>query len=186
MPMQKDWEAKFVELEEKLLGDHHVLGQAIGVPFLVFLYPPIEESAVRREAGILARSLAERGVEITEIDCATLVLETLEERDELQRAIEAERKDPSVLRDLGLGPLLAEALITKMRDAVEEMKPPCVFFLSRLAGLHPFATPPMLQERLAGAVSVPVVFFVPAEPLDESHYLFMGTEKTLRYRGVYL
>jgi len=186
MPTRKGWEAKLAELEEKLLGDHHLLGQAIGVPFLIVLYPPVEEVRVRGETSSLARSLQERGVSILEIDCASLMLEILRERDELQRVMKAERKDPAVLRDLGFGPLIADELSRQIQDVASRMNPPCAIFLKRLAGLHPFVTPPMLQEHLAGTVPIPVVFFIPAEALDESHYLFMGTEKTLKYRGIYV
>jgi hypothetical protein len=179
-------ETKFAELQAKLLGDHHLLGQAIGVPFLLLLYPPPEEVMVRREAAHLAAVVRERGVQITEIDCAALVLETIEARGELERIIQAERRDAAVLRELALGPVIADALISRVTTAARAMTRPCAVFLNRLAGMYPFASPPMLQERLAGTVMIPVVFFVPAEPLDESHYLFVGSEKTLRYRGVYL
>jgi len=186
MPTRSAWEAKFSELQTKLLGDHHLIGQAIGVPFLLLLYPPGEEAAIRREAATLAMVLRTRGIEVTEIDCAILVLETIESRGELGRIIQAERRDSNVLPELGLGPVIADALVARVRAAAGAMQKPCVVFLTRLAGVHPFAIPPMLQERMAGTVTIPVVFFVPAEPLDESHYLFMGSEKTLRYRGVYL
>jgi hypothetical protein len=180
------WEAKFVELEAKLLGDHRLIGQAVGVPFLFLLYPPPDAPAVEARVGMTARGLRDRGVQVTEIDCASLVLETFEARGELDRIIAAERRDPRVLRDLGLGPIVADALRDRVRAASEAMRSPGTVFLTRLLGLHPFATPRTLQERLIGEARFPIVFFVPADPIDESYYLFAGSERTLRYRGVYL
>src|SRR5579883_2500165 len=178
---------KFAELEHRLLSGYEQIGRGIGVPFLLVLYHPGEETRVRREVSSLVSKLRAEGRSVDVIDCNDVLLDYLERSDELERAIRAERRNPSALRDFGIGDALAEELVERVRRTEQGMSQPGVVFLTRLGALYPFLLPNVIQERLAGRrVRVPVVFLVPAEDDNGGDYLFLGVEKARRYRGTYL
>jgi hypothetical protein len=178
---------KFAELEHRLLKGHEQIGRGIGVPFLLVLYHPSQETRVQREVSSLVAKLRAEGRSVEVIDCNEVLLDYLERSGELERATRAERRNPTSLRDFGIGEALAEELVERVMAAEQGMGQPGVVFLTRLGALHPFLMPNVIQERLAGRrVHVPVVFLVPAKDEDGSDYLFLGTERARRYRGTYL
>jgi len=178
---------KFTELEHRLLSGHDQIGRGIGVPFLLLLYRPSEETRIWRETSLLVSKLRAEGRQVEVIDCNEVLLNYLERSGELQRAIKAERRNPAALRDFGIGEALADALVERVVSAERGMSQPGAVFLTRLGALHPFLLPNVIQEQLAGRwVRVPVVFLVPAEAENGSDYLFLGVEKARHYRGTYL
>lgn len=180
-------DTKFAELERRLLKGHDQIGRGVGVPFLLVLYPPSQETRVWREASSLVSKLRAEGRQVEVIDCNDVLLDYLERTHELERAIRAERRRPAALRDFGIGEALADELVERVMRAEQGMGQPGAVFLTRLGALHPFLLPNVIQERLAGRrTRVPVVFLVPAQDDNGGDYLFLGVEKARRYRGTYL
>jgi hypothetical protein len=179
-------DSKFADLEHRLLKGYEQIGRGIGVPFLLVLYPPSQETQVQRETRSLVNKLRAEDQQVELIDCNDVLLDYLHRSGELYRAIKAERRDPSALRDFGLGEVLANELVERVIRAEQDMNQRGMIFLVRLGALHPFLLPNIIQERLAGRIHVPTVFLVPAEDDNGSNYLFLGVEKARRYRGTYL
>jgi hypothetical protein len=178
---------KLAELEHRLVVGHEQVGRGVGVPFLIMLYPPGEELRVRRDVTSLVAKLRSKGRQVELIDCNQALLDYLDQAGELQRAIRAEKRSPGALREFGIGETLADALVERVIAAERQITGPGVIVLTRLAALHPFLLPNVVQERLAGRrVRLPVVFLVPAEDDNGGDYRFLGVEKARRYRGTYL
>src|SRR6266540_1796824 len=171
-------DSKFAELEHRLLRAHEQIGRGVGVPFLLLLYRPGQETRVRREASSLVVKLRAEGRQVEVIDCSEVLLDYLDRTDELKRAIRAERRNPVALRDFGIGEAFADEMVERVMSAQQGMSEHGVVVLTRLGALHPFLLPNVIQERLAGQrVRVPVVFLVPAEDDNGGDYLFLGVEK---------
>jgi len=142
---------------------------------------------MRRAVNSLVAKLRAEERQVEVIDCNQVLLDYLHHAGELQRAIRAEKRNPSALKEFGIGEVLAEALGERVISAQQQISGPGVVVLTRVGALHPFLLPNIVQERLAGRrVHVPVVFLVPAEDDNGSDYLFLGVEKARRYRGTYL
>lgn len=87
---------KFVELENLLLSKGYEQAQArTGVPFIILLYPPEEETQVRRRIGTLAKKLESNGWKIQYFEPEPLLFEFLDSKSKSKNAFEAERQDPN-------------------------------------------------------------------------------------------
>jgi hypothetical protein len=102
------------------------------------LYPPSEELLVRRDVNSLVAKLRAEGRQVEVIDCNQVLLDYLHRAEELQRAIRAEKRNPSVLKEFGIGKVLAEALVERVITAQQQMSGPGVVVLTRVGALHPF------------------------------------------------
>lgn len=174
---------KFGELETLLLTEGH--GQArvrTGVPFIVLLYAPEEEVQVRSRIGTLQKKLESNGWEIQRFEPGSLLFEFLESKGKSKEAFEAERKDPSQLRSN----IATDLFIKNLSELGKEPKPKSALFVRRAGGFYPHVNIHSLQERLSGRVKMTTVFFIPAVETESGYYLFMGKERTQKYRGHYI
>ncbi len=174
---------KLQELESLLLTEGYVQAQArTGVPFIVLLYPPEDEIEVRKRINTLAKKLESNGWQIQYFQPEPLLFEFLESKGKSKEAFDAERKDPNQLRSN----IAADLFIKRLKEMGKEPRPKSAIFVRRAGGFYPHVNIHSLQERLVTGVKMPTVFFLPAIETEGKHYLFMGKERTQKYRGHYV
>lgn len=184
MNTSKTLDNKFEELETLFLsGGYEQTRARTGVPFIVLLYPPDEEIKVRDRIATLQRKLESQGWHIQYFEPEPLLFEFLESIGKRKEAFETERRDSNQLRSNIAKDLFVKHL-TKMG---KEDKAKHALFIRRAGGFYPHVNIHTLQENLSGGgVKVSTVFFIPAVEGEGNHYMFMGKEKTLKYRGHYI
>ena len=174
---------KFVELENLLLSKGYEQARArTGVPFIILLYPPEEEIQVRRRIGTLAKKLESNGWKIQYFEPEPLLFEFLDSKSKNKDAFEAERHDPNQLRSN----IAVDLFIKRLTELGKEAKGKSVLFVRRAGGFYPHVNIHSLQERLVNVLKMTTIFFIPAIETEGNHYLFMGKEKTQKYRGHYI
>jgi len=174
---------KFKELENLMLSGGYEQARArTGVPFIVLLYPPEEEIQVRSRIGTLQKKLESNGWQIKCFEPEPLLFEFLESKGKSKQAFEAERANPKQLRSA----IAADLFVKRLAELGEEPKQKLAIFVRRAGGFYPHVNIHSLQERLVNNVKVTTVFFIPAVETEGNYYLFMGIEKTLKYRGYYI
>jgi len=179
----KTFENKFVELESLVLGGGFEQARArTGVPFIVLLYPPEAEAKVRRMIITLAKKLESGGWKIHYFEPEPLLFQFLEDRGKSKEAFDFERADPNQLRSN----IAMDLFIKHLVKLGEQAEPGSIIFIRRAGGFYPHVNIHSLQERIAGRVKTTTIFFIPAVETEGNHYLFMGKEKTQKYRGHYI
>jgi len=174
---------KFAELENLLLFKGYEQARAsTGVPFIILLYPPEEEVQVRRRIGTLAKKLESKGWKIQYFEPEPLLFEFLDLKGKSKDAFEAERRDPSQLRSN----IAADLFIKRFTELGKEAKDKSALFVRRAGGFYPHVNIHSLQERLVNVLKMTTIFFIPAIETKGNHYIFMGKEKTQKYRGHYI
>jgi hypothetical protein len=174
---------KFQELEMLLLSGGYEQARArTGVPFIILLYPPEEEVQTRRRISTLAKKLESHGWKINYFEPEPLLFEFLESKGKSKDAFEAERKDPNQLRSN----IAADLFVKKLTDLGKDINDKSVILVRRAGGFYPHVNIHSLQERLVNGVKMTTVFFIPAIETEGNHYLYMGKEKTQKYRGHYI
>ena len=174
---------KFVELENLLLSKGYEQARArTGVPFIILLYPPEEEVQVRRRIGTLTKKLESNGWKIQYFEPEPLLFEFLDSKGKSKDAFEAERQDPNQLRSN----IAVDLFIKRLTELGREAKDKSVLFVHRAGGFYPHVNIHSLQERLVNVLKMTAIFFIPAIETEGNHYLFMGKEKTQKYRGHYI
>lgn len=183
MNTSKTLDTKFQELESLLLmGGHEQARARTGVPFIILLYPLEEEVQVRSKIGTLQKKLEAGGWEIRCFEPEPLLFEFLELIGKSKEAFETERKDPDQLRSN----IARDLFIKRLTEMGKEARAKSAIFIRRAGGFYPHVNIHSLQERLVGGVKMTTVFFIPAVETEGNHYIFMGKEKTLKYRGHYI
>jgi len=183
MIMSNILDVKFKELETLLMtGGHEQTCIRTGVPFIVLLYPPEEEIQVRDRMETLKKKLELEGWNIRYFEPEPLLFEFLELKGKSKEAFEAERRDHDQLRSN----IAADLLVKRLTEIGKEAIAKHALFIRRAGGFYPHVNIHSFQERLSGNVKMTTVFFIPAVETEGNHYLFMGKEKTLKYRGHYI
>jgi len=174
---------KFSELEKLLLTEAYKQCRiSRGAPFISLLYPPNEEINVRKRINLLAKKLESSGWKIYYFEPEPHLYEFLASKGKSQDSFEAERKDPAQLRSA----IAVDLYLQKLSEIGGEDKEKNVIFIRRAGGFFPHVNLHSLQEKLVDKVKMTAVFFIPAVELDGNQYLFLGTEKTQKYRGVFI
>lgn len=153
-----------------------------GVPFIVLLYPPEEEIEVRRRITTLTRKLESQKWEIQYFEPEPLLFDFLESKGKNKDAFETERKDHKQLRSN----IAADLYIKRLTEMGKLHGVKRAIFIRRAGGFYPHVNIHSLQERLVNNVKVTTVFFIPAVETEGNDYLFMGKERTPKYRGHYI
>ena len=183
MNISNTLDVKFKELETLLMtGGHEQTGIRTGVPFIVLLYPPEEEIRVRDRIETLKKKLELEGWSIQYFEPEPLLFEFLELKGKSKEAFEAERMNHDQLRSN----IAADLFVKRLTDMGNEGMAKHAIFIRRAGGFYPHVNIHSLQERLSGNVKMTTIFFIPAVETEGNHYLFMGKEKTLKYRGHYI
>jgi len=174
---------KFAELETLLFSGGFEQARArTGVPFIILLYPPEEEIQVRRRIVTLGKKLESNGWKIQYFEPEPLLFEFLDSKGKIKDAFEAECQDPKQLRSN----IATDLFIKRLTELGKEAEAKSALFVRRAGGFYPHVNIHSLQERLVNILKITTVFFIPAIQTEGNHYLFMGKEKTQKYRGHYI
>lgn len=183
MNISKKLDEKFDELEKLLITDAFKQAKLrTGVPFIVLLYPPYEETQIRKKIVTLAKKLELNDWTVHYFEPGPLLYEFLESIGKSEETFNAERTDSKQLRSN----IAANLFIKNLSELGKEDKPKNIIFVRRAGGFYPHVNIHSLQERLVGEVQMTTVFFIPALETEGNQYLFMGKDKTQKYRGHYI
>ncbi len=160
-------------------------------PYVVYVYPPKEEFAVRRDLNDLRPWLSTRGVECAAISLAELFWQAIDESgfaDALVAEEEGAGGDASVLARIHTAiwqilngpPSIADRVVERLEDAPERV----AVFLYRAGALFPSYRTSAILDDLRERVTRPVVLLYPGRLVGASGLSFMGRcEPTHGYRA---
>jgi hypothetical protein len=160
-------------------------------PYLIYVYKPSEEFAVRRDLGDLRLWLEARKVNCVSISLADLFWQALEDSGWLQPLLEEERQaagDPATLNRLieSVGEILREppTLPDRVLAALDGCEPRTAAFLYRAGALYPAYRTSALLEDLRGRLHLPVTLLYPGRLVGSYGLSFMDRcEPAYGYRA---
>jgi len=174
---------KFNELEKLLTTEAYKQSRiSRGGPFISLLYPPDEEVNVRKRINLLAKKLESSGWKIYFFEPEPHLYKFLESKGKAQDAFETERQNPAQLRSA----IAVDLYLKKLSEIGNEDKEKHILFVLRAGGFFPHVNLHSLQEKLVDKIKMTTVFFIPAVEIEGHQYLFLGTEKTQKYRGIFI
>ncbi len=168
------------------LGD-----RTVGPPYLLYVYEPEAELAVRKEMHDLVAYLKAHGSDLAAVSLADLFWEAVDESGFYEQMVEIEmenRGDPwalgkvhETLREILISdPSLADRVIT----AVEETPEDCAVILYRAGALYPVFRTSALLDDLRDRLRRPVLLLYPGQVVEPQGLKFMGRcEPTHGYRA---
>jgi hypothetical protein len=176
----------------RILDFHEHRGEP---PYVLYVYPPSEEWAVRRDLKALQLWLEapDQGVRCAAISLADLLWQALEAQgwvDELVSQERAAAGNETALHEiyravgeiLALSPSLPERVIATL-DAIGDE--PAAVFLYRAGALYPAYRTSTLIDDLRSKLPVPVTLLYPGTIVGEYGLSFMGrTEPAYGYRAL--
>ncbi|HXF72496.1 MAG TPA: BREX protein BrxB domain-containing protein [Actinomycetota bacterium] len=150
-------------------------------PYLVYVYPPKEEFAVRRDLNDLRPWLGARGVECAAISLAELFWEAIDGSGFAEEIVAEEERaggDPSVLATvhttiwqiLNGPPSLADRVLGRLKD----LSGWAAVFLYRAGALFPSYRTSALLDDLRERLTAPVVLLYPGRLVGAYGLSFMG------------
>jgi hypothetical protein len=160
-------------------------------PYLLYVYPPRAEFAVRRDLGDLRLWLQAKGVECVAVSLADLFWQSLEESGWLESVIEEEKRAAddhtaldevyrSVGESLRESPTLADRTIT----ALESHEERTAAFLYRAGALYPAYRTSGLLDELRPRLHLPVTLLYPGRLVGSFGLSFMDRcEPAYGYRA---
>ena len=169
-------------LGEDLLADPPRISAYHDLPFAIFRYDPGDEFVLRKELGLLATRLANRGRRAHFLSLARIMWQTLGSTKGTSRIAEvertlgfdyAQRTVTSLLSRRGAG-----ALPLSVAEAGRHLDPATdVVFLVRAAALAPaIYHMSKLLDELQGRTGVPIVLFYPGSIDGNTGLKFMDME----------
>ena len=186
-PIEMSFEQRLDKVYERITSDTFLSGTGIGaeIPFYIFDYPPAEELHVREYLTRLVNRIDqnEPAVGVHYVDLYDLMMECLDERDLLTRAVELEKRKGSAAVQKALkAPLdaerVAEALVTRIPGGCNLVLMsgvgkswPLIRTHGLLSNLHPKMPP------------VPLVVFYPGGYDGQQLRLFQTMSSESYYRA---
>lgn len=158
-------------------------------PFLVYVYEPSKEYAVRADLAHLQRWLeAEpRGIQCEAVSLADAFWETLEENGLLDMIIEAEHNGAyedarlTVHQILASPPTLADRIVERVSASGKRS----AIFLHRTGALYPAYRTSRLLDMLRDRLDLPVTMLYPGRVVGDFGLSFMGkTDPAYGYRAL--
>ena len=163
-------------------------------PFVIYQYLPVQEWAVRRDAGELRRWLESepRRIGCASVSLAALFWQALEESKFLDELIAQERDaagDPNALSEVyaAVGEILREppTLTDRVIEAVADSDERTAVFLYRAGALYPAYRTSTLLDDLRGRLPRPVTLLYPGRLVGEYGLSFMDrSEPSYGYRAL--
>lgn len=150
-------------------------------PYVVYVYPPKEEFALRRELNDLRPWLAARGVECVAISLAELFWEAIDSSGFVDEIVAEEKRsggDSSVLGEvhttiwqiLSGPPSLADRVLERLTARHDH----AAVFLYRAGALFPSYRTSTLLDDLRERLTMPVVLLYPGRLVGLNGLSFMG------------
>lgn len=177
-----DWKTRLrTKLEPILLtpDPRPALSAYHDMPFAIFVYPPEDEFALRKEIGLLQTRLEAAGKRVTITSLAECLREACEAQGmtpdvfaEYEPASGLDAAVDSVLEALASGNRLTALVAASVADDAAPTRD--VVLLTRAGALFPVYRPSSLLDQLMGQISVPVVLFYPGEVDGPAGLRFMG------------
>ena len=149
------------------------------LPFGIFVYPPEDEFAVRKEIGLLTTRLQQTGKRVTTVSLAECLQEALL-AEGLGSALLAEAEESSglalavetvfsVLSDYQRLDHLVARRVPEDAEATRD-----IVLITRAGALFPLYRTSALMEQLMGQLRVPAVLFYPGVTDGPAGLRFMG------------
>lgn len=149
------------------------------MPFAIFVYPPEDELALRKELALLRTRLDKKGKHVTPVSLARLLFDallaagldpaTFSELERQSGRAAAVESAHAVLADLHPLDRMVAAAVPAAADPLHEL-----VFITRAGALFPFYRTSSLLEQLKGQVHVPTILFYPGALDGPSGLRFMG------------
>jgi len=160
-------------------------------PYLLYVYPPREEFAVRRDLGDLRLWLQAKNIQCVAVSLADLFWEALEDSGWLETLIEAEKAaadDPAALEQVyrSVGEILRESptLAERIIAALPEDDDRTAAFLSRAGALYPAYRTSGLLDELRPQLHLPLTLLYPGRLVGSYGLSFMDRcEPAYGYRA---
>jgi len=168
------------------LGD-----RTAGPPYLLYVYDPETELAVRKEMRDLVAYLKTHGSDVAAVSLAELLWQAVDESGFYDQVVELEREnrgDPwaleavhETLREILVSPpSLADRVIAAVHEAPER----CAVILHRAGSLYPVFRTSALLDDLRDRLNRPVLLLYPGHVVEPYGLRFMGRcEPTHGYRA---
>jgi len=174
---------KFDELEDLLLHHRRTLAQNTGVPFLRLVYQPEEEISCQRLQGILARTLARKGIRIETVSCRGVIFTHYEQRQQLDWLFELEQAEGDQL-SASIAKHARRELTERLLRATERLQGDGVIFLTDVAFLYPYLNLSTVLDDCTNHIVPPMalVIFYPGEIDADNRLLFLGQRESGYYR----
>lgn len=158
------------------LGD-----RTTGPPYLLYVYDPEAELAVRKEMRDLVTYLKTHGSDVAAVSLADLFWQTVDTSGFYEQIVEVENENPGdpwalekvheTLREILISlPSLADRVI----DAVDEAPDRCAVILYRAGALYPVFRTSALLDDLRDRLRRPVLLLYPGHVVEPYGLRFMG------------
>ena len=173
------------------IADHHDGGGDGDAPYLLYVYPPSEEFAVRRDLGELRLWLEAKGVSCIVVSLAELFWKALEESGWFETVVSEERaahSRPDALARVyaSVGEILREppTLPDRVIAALNGYEGRVAAFLYRAGALYPAYRTSALLDDLRARVNIPVTLLYPGRLVGSYGLRFMDRcEPAYGYRA---
>lgn len=177
------------KIAEDILG--YLGDRTVGPPYMVFVYEPEAELAVRKEVLDLVAYLKAHGSDVAAVSLADLFWQAVDESGFYDQMVEVEKEnrgDPwalekvhETLREILISePTLADRVITALGDTPEN----CAVILTRAGALYPVFRTSALLDDLRDRLRRPVLLLYPGHVVEPHGLKFMGRyEPTHGYRA---
>lgn len=160
-------------------------------PYILYVYPPTDEFAIRRELGELRMWLKAKEVTCQPVSLADLFWQALEESGWLESVIQEERRasnDPARLEGVyeSVGEVLRESptLPERVVAALDGRGDRTVAFLYRAGALYPAYRTSALLDDLRYRINLPVTLLYPGRLVGSFGLRFMDKcEPAYGYRA---
>jgi hypothetical protein len=177
------------KIAEEILG--YLGDRTAGPPYLLYVYEPEAELAVRQEMRDLVAYLKAHGADVTAVSLADLFWQAVDESGFYEQIVELERENPAdswalqkvheTLHEILVSsPTLADRVIA----ALDGTPDGCAVILYRAGAVYPVFRTSALLDDLRDRLRRPVLLLYPGHVVEPYGLRFMGLcEPTHGYRA---
>jgi hypothetical protein len=167
------------QIADEILG--YLGDRTAGPPYLLYVYDPEAELAVRKEMRDLVAYLKAHGSDVAAVSLADLFWQAVDASGFYEQMVEVEKESPGdpwalqqvhdTLREILVSPpSLADRVITAVDDAPER----CAVILYRAGVLYPVFRTSALLDDLRDRLRRPVLLLYPGDVVEPYGLKFMG------------
>lgn len=168
MSKKESIESKFARMQQVIQSEAFLSQKGIinEVPFFIFAYEPMEETAVQKQTVHLVKSLKTKGVGVLEINLYDLCVDLIKERNLWDKLLEMEKswKKDKFSNQLKNLIDVSEKIIPEISKRIEEFDNLQVLLLSGVGQIYPFIrTHSVLNNLQRVAKDYPTLLLFPGE-----------------------